>query len=73
MGTRASAAYLAALSRTMPEVLRRTGCDGIEALRRAAPALDLGIAAAAADLRNRGVPTEKVPFANGIGTVEPKQ
>ena len=35
--TRASAAYLAALSRTMPEVLRRTGCDGIEALRRFAP------------------------------------
>ena len=71
--TRASAAYLAALSRTMPEVLRKTGYDGIEALRRAAPALDRGVATATADLRNRGVPTEKVPFANGIGTVEPKQ
>ena len=73
VGTRASAAYLAALSRTMPEVLRRTGCDGDEALRRGAPALDRGITAATADLRNRGVPTEKVPFANGNGTVEPKQ
>ena len=72
-GTRASAAYLTALTRTMPEVLRRTAYDGVEALRRAAPALDRGITVAAADLRNRGVPTEKVPFANGNGTVEPKQ
>ena len=71
--TRASAAYLAALSRTMPEVLRPTGCDGIEALRRGAPALDRSIVAAATDLRNRGVPTERVPFANGNRTVEPKQ
>ena len=71
VGTRASAAYLVALTRTMPEVLRWTAYDG--ALRRAAPALDRGITVATADLRNRGVPTEKVPFANGNGTVEPKQ
>ena len=73
VGNRASAAYLTALTRTMPEVLRRTGYDGVEALRRAAPALDRGITVATADLRDRGVPTEKVPFANGIGTFEPKQ
>ena len=73
VGNRASAAYLTALTRTMPEVLRRTAYDGVEALRRVAPALDRGITIATADLRNRGVPTEKVPFANGIGTIEPKQ
>lgn len=73
VGARASAAYLTALTRTMLEVLRRTAYDGIEALRRAAPALDRGITVATADLRNRGVPTEKVPFDNGNGTVEPKQ
>ena len=73
VGTRASAAYLAALSRTMPEVFRRTECDGVEALRRAAPTLGRGITAATADFPNRGAPTEKVPFANGSGTVEPKQ
>ena len=72
-GSRASAAYLAALTCTMPEVLRRTAYDGVEALRRIAPALDRGITVATADLRDGGVPTEKVPFANGIGTVEPKQ
>ena len=73
VGNRASAAYLTALIRTMPEVLRRTGYDGIEALRRAAPALDRGITVATADLRDRRVPAEKVPFAHGIGTIEPKQ
>ena len=73
VGTRASAASLTALTRTMPEVLRRTACDGVGALRRAALALDRGITVATADLRNRGVPTEKIPFANGNGTGEPKQ
>ena len=73
LGTRASAAYLAALTRAMPEVLRRTAHDGAEALRRAAPALDRGITVATADVRNRGVPAGKVPFASGNGTVEPKQ
>ena len=57
----------------MPEVLRRTAYDGVEALRRAAPALDRGITVATADLRDRGIPTEKALFANGIGTIEPKQ
>ena len=67
VGNRASAAYLAALTRTMPEVLRRTEYDGVEALRRAAPALDRGIAVAMADLRGHGVPAEKVslPMASG--------
>ena len=73
VGNRASAAYLTALTRTMPEVLRRTAYDGVETLRRVAPALNRGIAVATADLRNRGVPAEKAPFANGIGTIEPKQ
>ena len=67
------AAYLTALARTMPEVLRRTGYDGVEALRRAAPGLDQSITVATTDLRGRGVPAEKVPFARGIGTIEPKQ
>ena len=73
VGTRASAAYLTALTRTMPEVFMRTAYEGVEAFRRAAPAFDRGITVATADLRSRGVPTEKVPFANGNGTVEPKQ
>ena len=70
--TRASAAYMSALSRTMPEVLRRTGCDGVEALRRGAPALDRSVTDAAADLQARGVPTEKI-FADGNGTAPPTQ
>ena len=73
VGNRASAAYLAALTRAMPEILRRTGYDGAEALRRAAPGMDRCITVATADLRGRGVPAEKVPFAHGIGTIEPKQ
>ena len=71
--TRASAAYMSALSRTMPEVLRRTGFDGVEALRRDAPALDRSIVDAAADLQARGVPAAKVPFAGGNGTAPPTQ
>ena len=73
VGTRASAAYLTALTRTMPEVLRRTEYSGVEALRRAVPSLDQGITVATADLHGRGVPAEKVPFAYGIGAAEPKQ
>ena len=57
----------------MPEVLRRTGCDGVEALRRGAPALDRSVTDAAADLRARGVPAGKVPFAGGNGTAPPTQ
>ena len=73
VGTRASAAFLTALARTVPEVLRRTEYSGIEALRRAVPSLDRSIAVATTDLQERGLPAEKVPFAYGAGATEPKQ
>lgn len=73
VGGRASAAYLTALSRTMPEVLKRTGCDSVEGLRQAVPSVDQGIKVASDDLTARGVSADGLPFTRGVGTVPPRQ
>ena len=73
VSNRASAAYLTALSRTMPEVLRRTDLPSAPALRAMAPRLDRSITGAVADLEERGAPKAKIPFADGTGAADAKQ
>ena len=63
LGHRASAAYLTASLRTLPEVLRRTGFNTAPGLRAALQPLDSEWAAAVADLVAQGVPQRKIPFA----------
>ena len=70
---RASAAYLSAVARTLPEVLRRTGLPSDSALRGAVGALDARIKSAAADLVGRGIDEAEIPFAEGISLRVPKQ
>ena len=70
---RASAAFITATTRTLPEVLRRTGLGSVPAVRLAAPSLDNRIIGAAADLVNRGVEENRIPLTEESPHVAPRQ
>ena len=70
---RASAAFLTATARTLPEVLRWTQYPNELALRGAATQLDGRIKAAVADLVDRGVEETELPLAEGAPIRPPKQ
>ena len=70
---RASAAFLTATARTLPEVLRWTQYPNELALRGAAIQLDGRIKAAVADLVDRGVGEAELPLAEGAPIRPPKQ
>ena len=70
---RASAAFITATTRTLPEVLRRTGLGSVSAVRLAAPSLDNRIIGAAADLVDRGVEGNRIPLTEESPHVAPRQ